>query len=407
MVYSTLIGGSGMDVAHSLALTFDNRAVVVGGTTSADFPVTPNAVQGSFASAGSTNRDAVIVRLDAGGAVDYASYLGGPGDDCATGVAVDSTGDIYVTGLAGSQFPTLANAFAPSAEYGAFVTRLDHASGQLVYSTYIPGVSVDNFLTTPQVAIQVDDLQNAYLAGPAEFVFPTTAGAFQTDVENGARSAFVLELNPSGTDLVFSTLIGGSSDDFAQSLALTGDTVTIAGLTNSYDFPVTDHSMEVCNVISIPTDSGIPLTTFVASFDHNGRLITASEYGTCDHFELVTATTTGSQEVLVAGTTGENQNSYVNWIDFSAANPVQVSVILDAASLQVGAYCPLELISIFGQGLGPKQGAAAVPSGGFFATSLAGTTVSLGSFLLPILYVSDNQINAVVRPALFPQRWHL
>ena len=367
-----------MDVAHSLALTFDNRAVARWRNHLADFPVTPNAVQGSFASAGSTNRDAVIVRLDAGGAVDYASCLGGPGDDCATGVAVDSTGDIYVTGLAGSQFPTLANAFAPSAEYGAFVTRLDHASGQLVYSTYIPGVSVDNFLTTPQVAIQVDDLQNAYLAGPAEFVFLTPAGAFQTDVENGARSAFVLELNPSGTDLVFSTLIGGSSDDFAQSLALTGDTVTIAGLTNSYDFPVTDHSMEVCNVISIPTDSGIPLTTFVASFDHNGRLITASEYGTCDHFESSRRRLQDLRRCLWAGTTGENQNSYVNWIDFSAANPVQVSVILDAASLQVGAYCPLERSPYLVKGLVRSRAPPLCPRAGSLRHHLRGPPYHLG-----------------------------
>ena len=389
LVYSTLIGGSGSDIAYSLALAPDGHVAVVGGTTSIDFPVTGNAVQSSMASPGS-GQDGVIVRLNASGVVDYSSYLGGPGDDWATDVAFDQTGDIYVAGIAGPFFPTLASSFAPQPlPYGGFVTRLDHASGQFVYSTYLPGVSVNDAEVYPRVSIRVDNSQNAYLAGPAEFVFPTIPGAFQTDVRNGARTAFVLELNPAGTELVFSTLIGGSSDDLAMALTLTGDTVTIAGITNSFDFPSNDHSMASCNVISIPSEFNIPYSTFVASFDHAGHLVTASEYSDCSD-ERVAGIATGPQGVLMAGA------FFFISIDLSQQNPVQVAVVADAASLQIGPYSPLELVSIFGQGLGPKQGVAASPMAGYFPTQLAGTQLTFNGLPVPLLYVSDTQINAVV-----------
>ena len=75
--------------------TSDQRAIVVGATSSSDFPVTAGAVQSSPAGDG----DAVVVRLTSSGAIDYATYLGGPGDDYATDVAVDTNGDMYVAGI--------------------------------------------------------------------------------------------------------------------------------------------------------------------------------------------------------------------------------------------------------------------------------------------------------------------
>jgi len=299
LIYSTLIGGTGEDVANSLALAADGHVALVGSTNSQDFPTTSGAVQGAIGSA--TEDDAVVVRLNSAGVINYASYLGGTGNDYATDVAFDSGGDMYITGVAGAFFPTLATAFAPHAEYGGFVTRLDNATGQLVYSTYIPGVSLDDIAVYPRLLIQVDGSQNAYVAGPAEYVFPTTPGAFQTDSNNQDRSAFVLELNPAGTSLVFSTLIGGDSDDLAMGLALTGNSVTIVGITNSSDFPVNDYSMPACNVNAIPSEYFVIFSTFVASFDHSGRLLTSSEYSNCDD-ERVAAIAPTSQGILMAWT---------------------------------------------------------------------------------------------------------
>ena len=394
LVYATLIGGSGYDQAFGLALAPDGHVAIVGSTTSIDFPVTPNAVQSSLTIVAPNASDAVIVRLNPAGAVDYASYLGGPGEDYATDVAFDPAGDIYIAGIAGPYFPTLASSFAPEAVYGGFVTRLDHTTGQFVYSTYIPGVSTYGLIVSPHLSIRVDASQHAYVSGPAEFVFPTTPGAFQADVQNTLRTAFVLELNPAGTGLVFSTLIGGGSDDVALGLVLTGDSVTIAGITNSFDFPVTDHSMTYCNMASGTFEISPLYSTFVASFDHTGKLLTSVEYNSGCNELLVTALAAGSQTVLMAFQ--DWSATHVVFIDLAASMPVQIFAVTDSASYEIGPYCPLELISIFGRGLGPQQGVSAAAAGGYMPTELAGSRVWFGGLPVPLLYVSDSQINGVV-----------
>jgi uncharacterized protein (TIGR03437 family) len=406
LVYSVTIGGSGYEIAYALAVAPDQHVALVGTTASMDFPVTKNAVQGalSFPNPPASNNNAAVVRLNSSGVIDYATYLGGQGNNSATGVAFDSTGDIYVAGLAGTFFPTLATSFAPQAEGGGFVSRLDHTSGQFVYSTYIPGVSTDDIFESPSLSIQVDSSQNAYVAGPATLVFPTTQGAFQTDVRNGARTAFLLELNPSGTQLVFSTLIGGSSDEMAMGVALTGNSVTIAGMTDSADFPANDFSMPVCNVNSIPAEGFIPYSTFVASFDHTGKLIVASEYGECTN-EMAAGVAFGSQGLLVGATYENDLASFLAVIDVAAANPVQAGIVVDAASYQILPGCPLELISIFGQGLGPETGVEATESNGYFPTTLAGTQVLWNGAPSPLLYVSATQINSVVPGNLLAQKF--
>jgi uncharacterized protein (TIGR03437 family) len=396
LIYSTLIGGTGDNIASSLALTSDLRAVVGGSTNAPDFPVTANAVQGYFSFQSlPTNRDAVVARLTNAGIVDYATYLGGPGDDFATGVGAGPTGDIFVAGIAGPFFPTLASSFAPQADHGGFVVRLDGATGQFVYSTYIRGVSLGDLVAFPKVALQIDSLQNAYVAGPAEFVFPTTPGAFQADVNNDSRTAFLLELDPTGRNLIFSTLIGGSSDEFATALTLTGDSITIAGDTNSFDFPVTDQSMSICNAIAIPSEFYTLYSTFVASFDHTGKLLTSAEFSNCDD-ERVYAIGGTSQSLLMAIGPESSYTFSLDTMDLTAAIPVQIAAVVDAAALEIGPSAPLQLITIFGKGLGPKGGLAANPSGGNFPTTLGGTKVTFDGIPAPLLFVSDIQIDAVV-----------
>jgi uncharacterized protein (TIGR03437 family) len=333
--------------------------------------------------------------------VDYASYLGGPGDDFATGVAAGPTGDMFVAGIAGSFFPTLATSFAPQADHGGFVARIDGTTGQFIYSTYIPGVSLDDLISFPAIALQIDGSQNAYVAGGAEFVFPTTPGAFQTDVHNGARTAFVLKLDPTGSKLVFSTLLGGSSDEFATGLTLTGDSVTIAGDGNSFDFPATDHSMNVCNASAIPAEYYTPYSTFVASFDHTGKLLTSAEYSDCRD-ERIFAIGGTAQDLRVSLGSDYGYSFELDTMDLTASNAVQIYAVVESAAFTIGPAAPLQLISIFGTGLGPRVGLAAKASGGVIPTSLGGTTVRVDGVAAPLLYVSDGQVNAVI-PASTPR----
>ncbi len=159
--------------------------------------------------------------------------------------------------------------------------------------------------------------------------------------------------------------------------------------------PTTDHGLPVCNLASFYYDFGGPYTTFVASFDHSGKLVTAVGSGSCRE-ERPTALVAGLSVLLRAGTSSGLLQTFLENIDLSAVAPVQVSAIADAASLQIGPYAPLEIVSIFGRGLGPVQGAIAAPAGGQYPKNLAGIEVFFCGIRAPRLSVRGDQINAVV-----------
>jgi uncharacterized protein (TIGR03437 family) len=405
LIYSRVIGGSGSDSATGIALTPDGRAVITGTTLSPDFPTTPDALQGAAASP--TTQSAFVVSLGTDGSILYSTYLAGPGGATGEDIAIDPLGDIYVTGFAGAFFPTLYNSFAPQASYGGYVSKIDHYSGQFVYSTYLPGVESSYVGPSARLAIRVDSTGHAYVAGPASSGFPATAGAFQTEVASDpyarypGTNAFLLELDEMGGNLIFATLFGGSGDDRASAVAITGDAITIAGITSSPDVTLRDFGLPVCNLISVQYDFGEPYTTFVAQFDHSGKLITSFEYGSCSE-EHATALAQGPSTLLLAGTFNYTNStnlirSFLISVDMKTSAPVQVQAITDSASFEIGPYAPLELITIFGTGMGPRQGAPATPdSSGIFPTEVAGTRVSIGGQLAPLLYASDSQIRAVV-----------
>jgi uncharacterized protein (TIGR03437 family) len=413
LIFSRLIGGQGWDSAQNIAVAQDGRIVVAGTTTSDDFPTTSNAIQTTAINDRweflPLTGSAFVTRLTADGSIDYSTYLTGVGGASGTDIAVDNAGDLYVTGFAGPYFPTLADSLAPEAFSGGFVSKIDHATGRLAYSTYLPGVSFGDVGANGTLRIRVDAEGHAYVAGPAGVGFLTTPGAFQTDVNSdpyaryASRDAFLLELDSEGRSLVFSTLFGGERDDLPFGLALTGNSITIAGISSSWYLPVQDYGLSRCNLSSFAYDFGEPYTPFVASFDHEGHLITAFDYGECNN-ERVSDAVSGPSGLLVAGTYAQYCLSSLTSIDLNATAPVQIAAITDAASFQIGPYSPLEIISIFGKGLGPKEGVAASLVGGAFPTALAGTQVLVGGKRLPLLYVRDDQINAVV-PAGVDMPW--
>jgi hypothetical protein len=261
-----------------------------------------------------------------------------------------------VTGFAGPFFPTLATSFASQAFYGGFICKVDHLTGQLVYSTYVPGVSFDIVEISP-LKIAVDPGGHAYVAGPGGSGFVTTPGAFQMEPNSNPFSrfpssdAFLLELDAESRNLVFSTLFGGGGNDMVFGLALTGSSVTIAGDTDSYFLPTNDYGLPVCNLISIPVGLIPHFTTFTASFDHTGKLVTAFEYGRCSE-EHAAALAQGPSLLWMPLTYISARGTLLAGIDLNATAPAQVSVVADAASFQVGPYVPLEIVTIEGTSLG-------------------------------------------------------
>jgi hypothetical protein len=236
--YSTYLGGIGMDIAWSIAVDGSGNAYVAGVTDSVNFPTTVGAYQVAHNVSTSVG---FAAKLNASGtALLYSTFIGGSADTSCSVVTIDSSGNAYLVGTTTSiDFPVTAGAFQTSAIAGssqnAFVTKLNATGTALVYSTYLSG-SASQY----GQAIQVDSTGNAYVAGKTSSGnFPTTAGAYSRSLK-GASNAFLTKLNASGSQVVYSTYLGGSGYDVGTQLVLdTSQNVYIVGETVSPDFPTT------------------------------------------------------------------------------------------------------------------------------------------------------------------------
>ncbi len=236
LVYSTYLGGSGGDNASGIALDSAGNAYVTGVTKSTNFP-TKNPFQGTFGGGGGTV-DAFVTKLDpTGSALVYSTYLGGSDNDVASGIAVDSARNAYVTGQTFStNFPTknpFQAANAGNLDADAFVTKLDPTGNALVYSTYLGGSGREQ-----ATGIAVDSARNAYVTGWTTSTNFPTQNPFQAANAGGFDDAFVTKLDPTGSALVYSTYLGGSNSDFGFGIALdSARNAYVTGGTSSTNFP--------------------------------------------------------------------------------------------------------------------------------------------------------------------------
>jgi hypothetical protein len=204
LTYSTFVGGSRSDFGDGISIDPAGAAYVTGGTGSTDFPTTPAASDPSF----NGDTDAFVTKLaPAGAALAYSTFLGGsaapfgrPAIDRGNGIAVDSAGAAYVTGLTtSSDFPVTAGAFDTNLNGSddVFITKLSSAGSALTYSTFLGGSAI----TRGDVAdegrdIALDAAGAAYVTGSAgDFDFPTTLGAFDTSFDD-SFDVFVAKITP-------------------------------------------------------------------------------------------------------------------------------------------------------------------------------------------------------------------
>jgi len=175
----------------------------------------------------------------------YSTYLGGTDGDIGHSIAVDNEGNVYITGeTISTDFPTTAGAFQTTlngSSANAFITKLASDGSTLSYSTYLGGTTSDS----EAYGIAVDTEGNAYITGQTDAIdFPTTAGAFQT-VNYGVGNVFLTKLNPTGTELLYSTYLGGSIADVGSGIAVDGGGFAyISGYTYSTDFPTTPGAFQ-------------------------------------------------------------------------------------------------------------------------------------------------------------------
>jgi hypothetical protein len=316
LLFSTYFGGSGSDTATALAVS-NGSPFITGYTSSTNFPVkvpatTPPTLpfQQNY---GGGSSDAFVAQFNTDGNVlVYSSYLGGSGADFGQGIAVDSSGNAYVTGSTQSTNFPVTNT-APNTPYqstlngsqNAFVTKVNPTGVALVYSTYLGGSTADS-----AQSIQLDSSGNAYIAGYTFSTnFPVVA-PYQNAL-GGGSDAFVSELNATGSALTFSTYLGGSGNDYAYGLALdaTGSpNIYITGATVSTNFPTTVGAYQTA--LAGSSDA------FVAKFNNAGSSLLYSTYlgGTdADQGNAIAVTSAG-----IAYVTGYTESS-----DFPTLNPVQ------------------------------------------------------------------------------------
>lgn len=257
LLYSTFIGGNGpgiSDSGTSISLDTAGNAYVVGLTTSQNFPTTPGVVAPNPPGSGSNG---FLCKIAANGnSLSYSTFIGGTGD-VARSVSVNSTtGVAYAVGFTASTvFPTTPGAFDTSSNgFGdGWITVLDPNAASLVYSSYIGGADID-----VGNAVDVDDQGHAYISGWTQSSnFPTTANAFDKTHhyngpfpsgnagQSGAEDVFLTRISPNGSQIQYSTYIGGADIDVAYAINVHEEgAVYIAGGTRSLDFPTTLNAVD-------------------------------------------------------------------------------------------------------------------------------------------------------------------
>lgn len=302
LIYSTFIGGNLDDYSQNIAVGYGGNVYIVGSTLSRDFPTTSKAFDISF----NGFHDVFVTGIDStGSSLRFSTYLGTLQDDSGYGIAVDELDNIYITGYTSSEFPTTTGAYDTSynGKTDVFVTKLDSSGSTLLFSTllggngedYGYGITLDepnnvyitghtrssNFPVTKEAFdnsyndsgdtfvtrlnstgssllfstflggnnfdfgrnIKVDNLYNVYIAGNTlSDNFPVTKDAFDRHF-NGNYDNFLTKLNYNGTNLLFSTFLGGEKYEAVYDMALDSSyNVYITGTTQSVDYPTTKET---------------------------------------------------------------------------------------------------------------------------------------------------------------------
>jgi beta-propeller repeat-containing protein/centrosomal CEP192-like protein len=392
VLYSTYLGGSDRDGASGIAVDSSGNAYITGETISTDFPTTAGAYHTKCGTDGACNPDAngnkqpdaFVAKLNAtGDALVFSTYLGGSGWDSANGIALDSSGNAYVTGAtASSDFPTanpFQKALGGAGAANAFVSELNSTGSALIYSTYLGG-SVSDAAS----AVAVDSSGSAYVTGGTFSPdFPTTAGAFDTSCGtdgacnpdasgNKQPDAFVAKLDPSGSKLLYSTYLGGSGIDGANGIAVdSSGNAYVTGTTGSTDFP-TQNPLQAA--------LGGGYDAFVTKLNPAGSALVYSTYlgGALNDLGTGIALDSSADAYVTGGTSSS---------DFPTTRPLQAAFggNEDAFVAKLNPTGATLAYSTYlgGSGADGGNGIAVDSSGNAFATggTISGFPVSLGSFM--------------------------
>ncbi len=268
IIFSSYFGGSGTEYGYSIAIDTTGSSFITGFTTSTDLYITPGAIQ--LINEGLA--DIFISQINSTGtSIINSTYLGGNDNDIAYSISIENNGMVYITGETKStDFDITPGAFQAllggSGYRDAFVTKVLLGSS-LIFSTYLGG----NFSETG-FSLTVDTSQNIYVTGSTNSPdFPLTSNAIQF-IQDGFADVFVTKLNPSGTGLIYSTLLGGGGFDNGNSIKLDDSlSAYIVGTTSSNNFDITPGAYQT-------TFGGGFQDAFIFKLSSSGSVLNYSSY---------------------------------------------------------------------------------------------------------------------------------
>jgi hypothetical protein len=416
ILYSSYLGGSTEDIGNGIAVDNSGNAYLTGNTYSPNIPVTAGALQATNFGAGDAFAAKVNTNASGAASLVYSTYLGGTGLDQGFGVATDTLGNMYVTGATNSTAATLGFAVPGGAFQGncdldaqgncqgdAFVAKIDPAgtgAASLIYFTYVGGSLADT-----GAGIAIDASGDAFVTGSTVSPdFPTTAGVFQSTYGGGNDDAFVTELDPTGSTLIYSTYLGGSNTDNGYGIAVdTSGSAYVAGQTCSVDFPLANPEQSNpggnCDAFISKIGAGSGLVVSPA-----GLVFPDENVGTASPAETVTLTA-GTTAVTISSITVTGTNA----ADFSAtsnctgtlaaSSQCSISVVFtpsvggaETASIEILDSAPgsPQIVNLSGTGLaatpdftiGVIPGSATVTAGQ--SANFAVTITSVAGFSSPV-----------------------
>lgn len=340
LIYSTYLGGSGIDIGLAIDIDPSGSAYVTGSTTSANFP-TVDPYQASLAG----TQAAFVSKLSPnGGALTYSTYLGGAaGTTTGYGIGVNGFGQVFVAGETSSaSFPTTAGAFDRT--FGGvtdgFVSLIASGGSTLLASTYLGGTAADSVY-----GLTLDSSDSVYVTGGTSSAdFPTTTGAYQIALA-GTENAFVTKLVEDLSTLVFSSYLGGAGTDIARGIEIDANNLAcVVGSTTSSDFPTTVGAYQTTYgggtadafVTKFSLDGGsLIFSTFLGgSLEDLGRAIFVDMTG---HIWIAGSTTSANfpttPTVITSSLTG-SQDWFISMLS-AAGNLLLVSYYLGGTSTQI------------------------------------------------------------------------
>ena len=295
-VYSTYLGGSDSDFGRDIIVDRSGNACVIGETKSDNFPVA-NAIQPTR---NDSENDAFVSKLNSdGSAFIFSTYFGGSDRENAEGIAVDSADNIYLTGFSySSDFP-IVNGLKKSK--GWFVTKMNALGSEIIFSTKLTG----------GYGIAVDEHGQAYVVGSiSKYTYQNffTTNATQPTYGGGDSDGFVAKLSADGSEVLFSTFLGGSEADYAYDIALDSNgNAFVTGRTQSTNFP-TEKAIEAAYQGSVDA--------FVTGISSDGLNILFSSYvgGSSDDYGKAIAVGANGNVFITGNTYSDN---------FPTASPLQ------------------------------------------------------------------------------------